>query len=104
MSIRRFVARKKSEPKIGRLTSANKKECVTLSPGSERKMFLRPYVCMEEPLAAVKLDKALVFFWAADAGKTETSAPLSTRKARRRRRQNTERAPSEEEEEEERTW
>ena len=53
-----------------------------------------PNVPIEEPLAAESIDRDGDFFWDEDAGKTETSAPLSTRKGRRSRRQKTVRAPS----------
>ena len=49
---------------------------------------------MDEPLAALRTAKLGLFLTKGDAGNTETSAPLSTRKGRRRRRQKTERAPS----------
>ena len=39
-------------------------------------------------------------FWAGEAGKTDTSGPLSTRKERRWRRQKTESAPSRDDTEE----
>ena len=57
-------------------------------------MDLVPKVRIEEPLAAWREAAEGVFFCWADAGNTETSAPLSTRKERRKRRQKTERAPS----------
>ena len=65
-------------------------------------MDFRPKVLMEEPLAAKSLEEVgeALFLCAGDAGKTETSAPLSTKKARRWRRQNTDKAPSWVEEEE----
>ena len=59
-------------------------------------MSLFPNVLIEEPFAAHKEseDDDFFFFCEADAGKTETSAPLSTRRARRSLRQKTERAPT----------
>ena len=57
-------------------------------------MFFVPKVLIDEPLAALRLEVERIFFCIDDAGKTETSAPLSTRKARRRCRQKTESAPS----------
>ena len=61
-------------------------------------MFLRPYVVMDVPFAADKRDSGRSFFFCSgEAGKTDTSAPLSTRNWRRNRRQKIERAPSRDE-------
>ena len=88
MSMRSPLERKKSEPRIGFCTSARRKQCFTLRPGKARKMSLFPNVLIEEPFAARRDTEGNEDFrWDADAGKTETSAPLSTNKARLRRRQ-----------------
>ena len=79
--MRRWLRRKKSEPNIGVLTSASKNLCTTLSPGKAKEMSLLPKVRMEDPLAANKEMGEGFFIWVAEAGKTDTSAPLSTRKA-----------------------
>ena len=93
MSITRSWARKKSVPRMGFLTSARMNTCTTRKPGKEREIFFFPYVWIEDPLAARSLAADLLFFCAAVAGNTETSAPLSTRKERRCLWQKTERAP-----------
>ena len=82
MSMRRSWARKKSVPRMGFLTSARINTCTTRKPGKERGIFFFPYVWIEDPLAARSLAADLLFFCAEVAGKTETSAPLSTRKER----------------------
>ena len=81
-------------PKMGFLTSARRKRCTTLSPGSRSKKDLLPNVQMDMPFAARRTAKLCLLLAEGDAGKTETSAPLSTRKERRRRWQKTEREPS----------
>ena len=85
-SMRRLFARKKSEPRIGFFTSANRKRCVSLRPGRDKKIDLLPKVLMADPFAAVR-DTEGQFLCAADAGKTDMSAPLSSKKERQRRRQ-----------------
>ena len=92
--MRRLLARKKSVPRIGTLTSARINRCTTLSPGSKRENVLLPNVLMEDPLAAQRDAELLALLRAGEAGKTETSAPLSIRKDRRKRRQKTESEPS----------
>ena len=80
---------------MGFFTSARRNRCVTLRPGSERKMERSPKVLMEDPLAARSVDEdAADLLCADDAGKTDTSAPLSTRNVRRKRLQKTDSAPS----------
>ena len=64
-------------------------------------MSLVPNVRIDVPFAANKReDDAVSFFCAGDAGKTDTSAPLSTRNARLSRLQKTVMAPSTVDEEE----
>ena len=98
MSMTRRCSRKKSDPKIGRLTSARRKMCTNLSPGKDSATDLFPKVFIEVPLAARRVVGLHClgrhFLCAGDAGKTETSAPLSTKKDRFWRWQKTERAPS----------
>ena len=74
--------------------------CVTLKPGKDSGTDLVPNDWIDDPLAAWSTEEGAPLLWAGDAGNTETSAPLSTKKRRRWRRQNTESAPSWEEEEE----
>ena len=74
--------------------SASRKDWERLKDGKDRKMSRLPKALMEEPLAARNVAEGRLRRCEGDAGKTETSAPLSTRKARRSRRQKTDRAPS----------
>ena len=90
----RLWARKKSEPSTGLLISASKKSCFTLSPRKERLNVFDPKARIDVPFAALIVVDGVHFFCEGDAGSTETSAPLSTRKERRWRRQKTESAPS----------
>ena len=94
MSIRRLFWWKKSESKMGWFTSARKKECTTLRPWKSKAMSRVPKIRIEDPFAADNTDKGLDLREGV-AGKTDTSAPLSTKKGRFKRRQKTERAPSE---------
>ena len=64
-----------------------------MNDGKERKISRFPKALIEEPLAARNVAEGRLRRCEGDAGKTETSAPLSTRKARRWRRQKTEREP-----------
>ena len=93
-SISRLLAQKKSVPSIGFCTSAKRKLCTTRSPGKERDTDLVPKVRIEDPFAAVRSVVVGVLFCEGVVGKTDTSAPLSTRKERCWRRQNTDSAPS----------
>ena len=68
--------------------------CLTSNPWSLRGITLTPNVWIDEPLAARRTDPGGELLCAADAGKTETSAPLSTRKGRRSRLQKTDSAPA----------
>ena len=84
-SIRRSLAEKKSEPKIGRGTSARRNGWTALSLLKRSDRRRDPYVAMAEPLAATKVPEGAEAGAAGesmDFGKTETSAPLSTRKCR----------------------
>ena len=93
MSIIRLLARKKSVPRTGFFTSARRKRCETLRPGKDKERVFSPKVLILDPLAACNTVKLGLTFCSADAGKTDTSAPLSTRKGRRERLQNTDKAP-----------
>ena len=81
-------------PRIGFLTAARRNTCTTRRPGKDKDILFFPKVWIEEPLAAKRLVEEDLLLCAVVAGKTDTSAPLSTRKERRWRRQKTERAPS----------
>ena len=92
MSMSSSSKEKKSDPKIGLGTSATKKECSTRRVLNRRGKRVVPKVLIAEPFAATKepveaeddddvLGADREGFTNA-AGKTETSAPLSTRKSR----------------------
>ena len=76
------------------LISASKKSCFTLSPRKERLNVFDPNARIDVPFAARRIVDGVHFICEGDAGITETSAPLSTRKERRWWRQKTESAPS----------
>ena len=91
-SIRSPTAEKKSDPKIGRGTSASRKVCTTLRDLKRSDKRFVPNVLIAEPFAATndpdaEEDAVLGVDWedadkGKDTGNTETSAPLSTRKRR----------------------
>ena len=75
----RFCFRKKSDPKIGFDTSARRNGCCACSPENLSLMVAVPKVRIEEPFAASKpLSSGQDL---SEAGKTEMSAPVSTRNA-----------------------
>ena len=89
--MRRPTAEKKSDPKIGRGTSASTKVCTTLRVLKRNAIRADPNVLIADPLAATSdpdVDKGEAVRGVdmvdgdKDTGKTETSAPLSTRKRR----------------------
>ena len=83
MSIRRSCLEKKSAPKIGRGTSAKKNSWTVCNPRKFSLIAAFPEVGIEVPLAACKEVLAgLVEPEWKEVGKTETSAPLSTKKSR----------------------
>ena len=75
----RFCLRKKSDPRIGLETSARRNGCVTVKPENLSWMGAVPNVEIEEPLAATR--PCLSGEDRSSAGKTEMSAPVSTKKA-----------------------
>ena len=74
---------KKEAPRIGLDTSAIQNKCLVRCP--ERKdigISRRPYVAIEEPFAATRLDVLARVRSVEDAGNTLSSAPESMRKWR----------------------
>ena len=75
----RFCLRKKSDPRMGFETSARRNGCWTLSPENLSLIRAVPNVLMEDPFAARSPLASGEDLSA--AGKTEMSAPVSTRNA-----------------------
>ena len=74
---------KKSDPKIGLETDANTNLWRTTKPLRFKVRTLEPYVVIDEPLAATKVECGLVEeITVGGAGITETSAPVSIKNAR----------------------
>ena len=83
MSMRRSCLEKKSAPSIGRGISAKKNSCTVCKPRKFSLTAAFPDVGIEVPLAACKeVVAGLMGPECKDVGKTDTSAPLSTRKSR----------------------
>ena len=78
-------AEKKSDPRMGRGTSANKKLWLTCSVRKRRESVREPNVRIADPLAATRVPGPVAGRPGKptkEKGKTETSAPLSMRKVR----------------------
>ena len=75
----RSCRRKKSDPSIGLATSAKQKGCRTRNPENLRSISADPNVRIAEPLAANNPRRSGLEV--SEAGKTETSAPVSTKNA-----------------------
>ena len=71
---------KKSDPRIGRATSASLKECVSDTAPNLSLTGAEPNEGITEPFAAMSGEEESVFWSATEAGKTEKSAPVSTKK------------------------